>query len=116
MRPAHGPTPAAADPEHLGKGDGAMSGTHRRPGSEALPLLVELRVDAVCRRFEAAWRAGRRPRIEDHLGEAPEPESAALLYELLALELIYRRRIGERPAPGEYRQRFPKHCRLVDAV
>ena len=40
------------------------------PGGASLPLSVELRVDAACRRFEAAWREGRRPRPEDFLGAA----------------------------------------------
>ena len=30
------------------------------------------RVEEVCDRFEAAWKAGRRPPIEDYLGEVPE--------------------------------------------
>ena len=31
------------------------------------------RVEELCDRFEAAWKAGRRPPIEDYLGEVPEP-------------------------------------------
>ena len=31
-----------------------------------------------CDRYETAWRKGRRPRIEDYLAEALEPERAAL--------------------------------------
>ena len=34
-------------------------------GVASLPLSVELRVDAACRRFEAAWKAGQRPRLEE---------------------------------------------------
>src|SRR5262249_38447146 len=64
-------------------------------------------VNALCNRFEAAWRAGQRPRIEDALAEAAEAERAALLQELLALEVYYRRRHGEDPRPDDYRARFP---------
>jgi hypothetical protein len=32
-----------------------------RPSETALPLSVARRVDAVCYRFEMAWKAGQRP-------------------------------------------------------
>ena len=35
---------------------------------EPLPLTVARQIDADCDRFEAEWRAGRQPRIEDYLG------------------------------------------------
>src|SRR5262249_30284726 len=40
----------------------------------------------------------------------------ALLRHLLAVELAYRRRAGERPTPGEYRARFPGHAAAVAAA
>src|SRR5262249_27930125 len=46
----------------------------------------------------------------------PEAERPALLRELLSLELWYRRQNGERPLREEYRQRFPVHAQLVEAV
>jgi hypothetical protein len=87
--------------------------TNWEAGSAALPLALERRVDAACRRFEAAWREGARPRLEDYLAEGPEPARPALLAELLALELDYRVRAGEAPAAGEYHPRFPGHDALV---
>jgi Tol biopolymer transport system component len=74
------------------------------------------RVDAACLRFEAAWRTGGRPHIEDFLGTAPDPERPALLRELLHLELEYRYRGGESVGPPEYRARFPGHASLVEEV
>ena len=71
------------------------------------------RVEAVCDRFEAAWKAGRRPPIEDYLGEVPEASQTALVHELLVLELAYRRRAGETPHPDEYLRRFPEHAEVV---
>jgi serine/threonine-protein kinase len=65
------------------------------------------RVDQVCNRFEAAWKAGGRPRAEDFLSDVPGPGRAALLRELIALEVYYRRRSGEGCAAEEYRARFP---------
>ena len=59
-------------------GEGVMSGTgpadDDRGSLAVLKHMVERRD-----RYEAAWREGRRPRIEDYLAEAPEPERAALL-------------------------------------
>ena len=69
------------------------------------------RMDEVCGRFEATWKAGLRPRIEDYLGETASPERSALWHELL--ELVYCRRQGERPTPEEYQARFPARVNLV---
>jgi WD40 repeat protein len=59
--------------------------------------------ELVCDRFEAAWRAGRRPRVEDFTC----PENWALLTELILIDLDYRRLAGEAPTPDEYLVRFP---------
>jgi WD40 repeat protein/tRNA A-37 threonylcarbamoyl transferase component Bud32 len=67
-------------------------------------------LDRACDHFEAAWRAGKRPRIEDHLEGIAEPLRSALLGELIAVELDWRRRCGERQAPTEYHDRFPAHA------
>ena len=61
------------------------------------PSLVHL-LEQVCDQFEAAWKTastGQRPRIADYLGDAPEPERSALLRELIALDIAYRRQAGE---------------------
>jgi hypothetical protein len=82
-----------------------------QPNTGSLPLSAAQRVDAVCDRFEAAWKtagaAGPRPRIEDYLGAAPEPEHSALVRELILLEVHYRRRAGEGLRPEDYHGRFP---------
>ena len=87
-------------------------GSAREPDPATLAGLV----DRACDRFEADWRAGRRPRIEEYLDGAPEPGRPALLRELVMLELDFRRRDGERPTPHEYRARFPEHARFFDAI
>jgi hypothetical protein len=77
----------------------------------ALPLAQVQRIDAVCRRFEHAWKSAastsQRPRIEDHLGDTPESERSALVQELIAQEIAYRRQAGETPRLEEYRAQFP---------
>jgi serine/threonine protein kinase len=77
---------------------------------------LALRTESVCDQFEAACRAGKRPDIESCLAGFTGPELAALVRELIALDVFWRRRAGERPEPREYRDRFPDHAALVDAA
>jgi eukaryotic-like serine/threonine-protein kinase len=85
-----------------------------RPGEVAATSLGRLeRIQAVCDRFESDWRAGGRPRLEDRLVGVAGPERAALVRELLAVELHWRRRAGERPGAEDYLARFPGD---IDAV
>jgi serine/threonine-protein kinase len=72
-----------------------------------LPLSAARRVNDLCNRFELAWQAGPRPHIEDYLGDVPEPERSALVRELVALDIAYRRQAGEDPQADDYRARFP---------
>src|SRR5205823_1723586 len=90
LRPRYGRTAAAADPRHLGGGAGPMSDDTTT--DDSVPLAVQRRVEAACRRFEAAWQSGERPRLEDYLAETAGPEQAALLVELLRLDVHYRTR------------------------
>jgi serine/threonine-protein kinase len=73
-------------------------------------------LDRACDRFEAGWKAGERPTIEDHLEGIAEPLRSAWLGALIAVELDRRRRLGERPDPAEYRDRFPDHPDAVAAA
>ena len=59
-----------------------------QPGSGMDGLSIELarRIDAICRRFEADWRAGRKPAIADYLGEVPDEGRCVLRSELEALD------------------------------
>src|SRR5262249_48851925 len=83
---------------------------------DSLSLSTEEHIDAVCRRFEAAWKAGERPRLEDYLAGTAEPQSEVLLRELLRLELEYRRRAGEQPATADYCLRLSGHEGLLEAL
>jgi hypothetical protein len=70
------------------------------------------RIDRLCDQFEKAWKqafaGGPRPSLEQCLAEEQGPERLNLLRELVALELFYRRRLGETPQATEYRTRFPE--------
>jgi tetratricopeptide (TPR) repeat protein/serine/threonine protein kinase len=87
----------------------------RRPSrDESLsPELAEL-LDPLCDRFEAAWLAGRRPRLEDFLAKVTEAHRPALLRELLALEREYGGRAGDRPTADEYRRRLPAYADVIE--
>jgi serine/threonine-protein kinase len=66
------------------------------------------RLEEACCRFEQAWQAGQRPRLEDFLAGPPGIEQMALLRELLRLEVHYRRRAREDPSAADYETRFPE--------
>jgi hypothetical protein len=78
----------------------------RLDDGERSPLA--LRIDAACNRFEKAWRAGPPPRIEDFLEGWQGAYRAALLRELVLLDLDYRRGRGEPGRADDYRERFPE--------
>jgi serine/threonine-protein kinase len=73
-------------------------------------------IDRICDRFEAGWNQGKRPRVEDYLGELDPAFRHALLCDLLAAELDARRRRGERSEPREYHDRFPGDASIVEAA
>jgi WD40 repeat protein/tRNA A-37 threonylcarbamoyl transferase component Bud32 len=73
-------------------------------------------VDEACDRFEAAWRAGDRPLIEDFLDGTADSDLHVLFRHLLGLELDYRSGLGESPGALEYERRFPGHEGLIDSV
>jgi hypothetical protein len=63
------------------------------PGWDALSPPQVLRLEQACDRFEAEWKSGRQPRIEDYLAGLADPERAMLQGELLALDQAYRSRM-----------------------
>ncbi|MGA2255203.1 MAG: tetratricopeptide repeat protein, partial [Thermoguttaceae bacterium] len=79
----------------------------------SLSLEAKERIDRICGAFEEAWRQGGRPQAETFLADTTGAERAALLIELLLLDLDYRRRGGEEPIAEEYRVRFPEDEDLI---
>lgn len=53
---------------------------------DSLSLSAANRIDEACLRFEAAWRAGQSPQLEDFLGKANGPERETLRWQLLRIE------------------------------
>ncbi|MFI5459465.1 MAG: protein kinase [Isosphaerales bacterium] len=64
-----------------------------RPSQDLDGLDIDLarRIHEVCRRFEAGWREGRQPRIQDYLIDVSHESRPALRAELEALERELRR-------------------------
>ncbi|HUQ71886.1 MAG TPA: serine/threonine-protein kinase, partial [Planctomycetaceae bacterium] len=60
--------------------------------TESLPSAAVERIDEVCDRFEAAWKAGQTPRMEDFLEATTGPEREMLLRELQRVDAHYRSR------------------------
>ncbi|MGE0759500.1 MAG: WD40 repeat domain-containing serine/threonine protein kinase, partial [Pirellulaceae bacterium] len=73
-------------------------------------------IEQICDRFEAAWRAGERPRLESYLTEATASLQGALLLELLPLDWEYRLRAGDPPQFPEYSARFPAVRSLIETI
>jgi serine/threonine protein kinase/Flp pilus assembly protein TadD len=78
---------------------------------EPLSPVQALHVDAVCDRFEAAWKTADPdspwPRIDEYLGATPEPDRSALLRHLILLDVDYRRLRGAKPIAEDYQPHFP---------
>ncbi len=65
--------------------------TGRQHGAPTLSASEAEEIDRLCDRFEAAWRSGEHPRLEDHLHGEGRFRSD-LKAELMAVELEWRRR------------------------
>jgi serine/threonine protein kinase/WD40 repeat protein len=73
-------------------------------------------IDAVCDKFEAAWRAGEQPRIEDYVSGWQKPQRSPLLRELLLLEREFRQDEDSPPGIDEWKERFPDDVALIDSI
>jgi len=67
-----------------------------------------LQVDAICRKFERALRAGSDVTIETFLAPETNPFRQELAAELIAIECELKRSFGKSPTIAEYQERFPE--------
>jgi tRNA A-37 threonylcarbamoyl transferase component Bud32 len=84
--------------------------------SASLSAELEEQIDHTCDRFDALWRAGQRPRVEEFLDGCAAEALPWLLRELLLIELEYRHKAGETPTRDEYRGRFAGHDEVLDTL
>ena len=98
--------------------DGTERAMNRPTGhiAETLPFETRRLVVQVRERFEGAWRDGGRPRIEPYLEGLGPLERAAVLRELVAVELSLRLEGGDRPTLGELVARFPDDAAQITCV
>ena len=89
-----------------------MTGRTAQPWAGLPPDVLE-GVDALCERFEAAWKSGTPPALPEYLAAVSGRGRTALLAELLALEREYRRRRDEAPTAGDYARLLPDDADLV---
>ena len=75
--------------------------------SKHQPVSIFGFIDSLCRQFQAEWRRGLRPRIEEYLVQVSESARSTLFRNLLNLEIESRRRRNENPISEEYATRFP---------
>ncbi|MCR9202219.1 MAG: serine/threonine protein kinase [Planctomycetaceae bacterium] len=82
-----------------------------------IPIRDLERIDDLCAEFEQQWQNSEPLSIESLIQAESEPHAReALLAELIALEVDYRRRRGESPKRQEYRERFAADAPVVDAA
>jgi len=84
-----------------------------QPQENTADLSALQRIDELCDQFEDAWRKGERPHIEDRLPKVPEAERAALLRQLLKVELELRVKAHEAIVLEEYQDRFSLDADLL---
>ena len=85
-------------------------------GRASLSATQAEELDRACDRFEAEWRAGGRPDLSSYLAGRYGTERAALVRELVAIDVHWRRRAGERPGLDDYLAGLPGDARAVRAA
>jgi serine/threonine-protein kinase len=81
-----------------------------------LAIDDQVRNDAVCDRFEAAWREGAWPDLAAYLTGAVGPTRAVLFRELLVLDLEFRGAAGGSMDAAAYCDRFPEFRGIIEAA
>lgn len=79
-------------------------------------LSIAQRIDAICDRFESQWRAGKTPRIEDHLTAIPDTAHDDILRALIPVEIELLGEEGRRLAEADYHLRFPAHGHVISEI
>lgn len=70
-------------------------------------------IKEIIQEFDSELSRDNDASIESHLEHLPEEMRCAVLPELLAMDIEYRRRTGSVPAPEEYLRRFPQDGELI---
>src|SRR5580765_1555294 len=90
-----------------------MTPLHGEQPRSSAPPAPSAGVDAICDAFEAAWLAGREPRIEEFLPRGESGHEEALFRELLVSEWDLRWRHAPPVELQPYLERFAQSSQLV---
>lgn len=94
-----------------------MNDQHAVPNDVRKPVVRQIQAaDDLCDRFEAAWKHGEHPSLEQCLEAASGLDRETLLLDLLIIELEFRTARGEEVTPEEYHARFPDEEHIVRSV
>ena len=80
---------------------------------DSLRIRLARIVDELCDQFEARWQSAQPPDIKDYLARLPAGDRSLLFRELVALDVEYRRDLGEQPTADEYVGRYPQYATLA---
>ena len=85
---------------------------------ENVPWDTAVRVDDSCDRFEAQFRSGSGPQIEEYISDTSEPERSVLFRELLMLEMQLTSKVASDAmiVLNDYRSRFPTFRAIVEEI
>lgn len=74
------------------------------------------RLDRLCDEFESQWQDGRRPVISEFVKRAPQESQSAVFCDLLAVDIEYRRDLGEAPSAADYEESFSTFTEQIQAA
>src|SRR5262245_34841983 len=83
---------------------------------DALALDAQFVIDELLSGYEPSLEVGEEPSLEAYLQASSVTDPAALLAELVRLDVTYRRRRGECPSPGDYVGRFPDFTEVIEGA
>ena len=93
-----------------------MTKPQQQSAGDERSLSTDTALDRLADEFEAAWKAGERPIIEDYLARVDSSKCHEVFEELLRLEVELQRCAGQLPVSAEYRQRFPEFCPTIERL
>lgn len=79
-------------------------------------ISEQQQIEVFAEKFEQEWVKGERGDLARFVRISPPGLRVPLFRELLLVELVYRRRLGETPTLEEYARQFPHHAAIVADV
>lgn len=83
---------------------------------DSLNAREQQQLDEICLEFESEWRSKGRAEIEPWLARVRESLQGRLLRELVAIDLEWRRRLGQELSISSYECRFPDLAHYLDEI